>query len=140
MTSHTVEPRLHGTSRPVSPLRARRTAALYLTCHFALCLLLEWRFLVEPMEVVGLMVDIGGPAMSRSERARIAKALAAMSEGGDCGSPPNPGLLLDRTRWFCQLRLPSSEDELLAPGSSDNTKLEAAQEDTHNQPTALKTI
>jgi hypothetical protein len=96
---------------PVSPHGAAGVTELYLVWHFGFSLVLEWRFLADPVGTLELMIDIGAPALSRTGRLATAEALTAAIDGdADDGSPPNPALLMARSHCFCRLRLTTDED------------------------------
>lgn len=96
-----------GTNRPISLLRERRTRDLFLVYHFGLSLRMQWRSLVDPLGTLEMMIDIGGPLLSRRDREVIAEDPPASL------AVAVPTWLMAATIWFCDLELPASEEELL---------------------------
>lgn len=98
--------------RPISLIRAQRIRELFLCWHLAMCLRLEWRARLDPIGTFELAFDLGGSALTKSERADLAEALhQELAEP----EPVETTAMLDAAgRWFCRLRLPTDEDELLA--------------------------
>lgn len=108
MTAYAVASRDTGIDWPVSLFRARLIRDLCLICHLGVSLFLDWRLLVEPFDTVKLMVDVGGPALSRRERLSMAEELKALIDGYDDegNELPNAAWLIAATRWYCQLDIP----------------------------------
>jgi hypothetical protein len=113
ISSYAIESRYAGSSRPVSLFRARLTREMFLICHLGISLLLEWRLPVDPIGTLELMIDIGGPALSRHERLLMAEELNALIDCDDAdadGPLPNATLLLVATGWFCRRDLRGDRD------------------------------
>jgi hypothetical protein len=107
MSTYTVGPLYAGSTRPVSLFRARLMHEMYLIRHIGVSLLLEWRLMVDQLGTLELMIDIGGPALSRHERTAFGRELATLIDGDDDlpDALPNPALLLVTTAWFCRIDL-----------------------------------
>lgn len=97
--------------RPLSLIRARRMGELFLLWNLALAVLLEWRARLDPIAAIELVLDVGGEAISGSERAALGDALTEHLAEPE---PPQTIAILDAAgRWFCRLELPDNEAELL---------------------------
>jgi hypothetical protein len=93
-------------------MRAERTRELFMCWHLAFCLRLEWRARIDPIGTFELVFDLGGGALTKGERADLLRALH--EELADPEPVETTAMLEAAGRWFCRLRLPMDEDELLA--------------------------